>query len=37
VRLLTERIPMVTLGVPVVALLLVLLLCDTPLAADASQ
>jgi uncharacterized membrane protein YoaK (UPF0700 family) len=34
---LTERVPTVALGVPVVALLLVLLLCDTPLADDASR
>jgi uncharacterized membrane protein YoaK (UPF0700 family) len=33
---LTERIPTVALGVPVVALLLVLVLCDPPLASDAS-
>src|SRR4051812_40076903 len=34
---LTERIPTLTLGIPVVALLMVLLLCETPLAAEASR
>jgi len=34
---LTERVPTLALGVPVVALLLVLLLCDAPLADDASR
>jgi uncharacterized membrane protein YoaK (UPF0700 family) len=34
---LTERMPAVTLGIPVVALLMVLLLCETPPATDASR
>jgi uncharacterized membrane protein YoaK (UPF0700 family) len=34
---LTERMPTVTLGVPVVALLMVLLLCETSPAADTSR
>jgi len=33
---LTERIPAVTLGIPAAALLMVLLLCETSPAADAS-
>ncbi len=34
---LTERVPMVTLSVPVVSLLIVLLLCGTSRVANASQ
>jgi uncharacterized membrane protein YoaK (UPF0700 family) len=34
---LTERMPAVTLGIPVAALLMVLLLCETSLAPDASR